>query len=235
MPSSPFVAFDAVDSVALPLSIEFFETYGLAGLHYGCGHHFAAAALNLDRRRYTAPSGARTGPDTLYRTGPGALFLQHDARDPLPIDDAVVSYVHSEHVLEHLSIKAARPWLAELRRVLRPGGVLRLTTPDLARYVRGYLDPEQAFYRRHSETLREERITLPEPMRPAWMLNQIFRFWEHRWIYDLDELRCLGVAAGFEPEAITRVAYRDGRDPRAWSLDQPRRQAESLYVELVKS
>ena len=111
---------------------------------------------------------------------------------------------------------------------------MRLTTPDLEIFVRGYLDPDGAFFRQHARTLGEERIELPQPMRRAWMLNQIFQFWEHRWLYDIDELRHLGVAAGFAESQITRAAFREGRDERAWSLDQARRRAESLYVELVK-
>ncbi len=234
MPAAPFVEFSVAATDALPLDRAFFERYALAGLQYGCGYCFAPNALNLDRRRYTSSSGAKTGSDTIYQIGPDALFLQHDARDALPIAEEVVAYIYSEHLLEHLSLKAARVWLAELRRVLQPGGVVRLTTPDLERYVRGYLEPDGAFYRAQTQTLREERIELPEPMRPAWMINQIFQFWEHRWIYDFEELRRLGLDAGFEADKISRSAFRQGRDERAWSLDQTRRSPESLYVELVK-
>jgi predicted SAM-dependent methyltransferase len=38
-------------------------------------------------------------------------------------------------MIEHLDRREARSFLAEARRVLRPGGVLRLAAPDLSRLV----------------------------------------------------------------------------------------------------
>src|SRR6185436_10066275 len=48
----------------------------------------------------------------------------------LPFADASVDWVVSIEVLEHLD--DARGWLAEVHRVLAPGGVVVLTTPQRA-------------------------------------------------------------------------------------------------------
>jgi 2-polyprenyl-6-hydroxyphenyl methylase/3-demethylubiquinone-9 3-methyltransferase len=50
-----------------------------------------------------------------------------DAEGPWPLDDASFDVVWAGEVLEHVADTSA--WLSELRRVLRPGGRLLLSTP----------------------------------------------------------------------------------------------------------
>src|SRR5260370_6290690 len=57
----------------------------------------------------------------------------------IPCASGSVSALYSSHMIEHLDRAGARAFLAEAKRVLRPGGVLRLAAPDLARLVRGYV------------------------------------------------------------------------------------------------
>jgi SAM-dependent methyltransferase len=50
---------------------------------------------------------------------------------PFPGGDASQDVVYADQVLEHMSgIDTARAWVAEARRVLRPGGVLFVVVPD---------------------------------------------------------------------------------------------------------
>jgi SAM-dependent methyltransferase len=50
---------------------------------------------------------------------------------PFPGRDASVDIVYGDQVLEHMSgIDAARAWVAEALRVLRPGGLLFVVVPD---------------------------------------------------------------------------------------------------------
>lgn len=66
--------------------------------------------------------------------------LAHDLATPLPFADDSFDAVYHSHVLEHLPREAASGFLAECRRVLRPGGVLRVAVPDLERLARTYLE-----------------------------------------------------------------------------------------------
>ena len=61
-----------------------------------------------------------------------------DLRKPLPLTDGSASVVYSEHFLEHLGADDARRFLAECRRVLRPGGLCHVVVPDAGRHVREY-------------------------------------------------------------------------------------------------
>jgi SAM-dependent methyltransferase len=50
---------------------------------------------------------------------------------PLPVDDASCDVLYADQVLEHMSgIDAARAWVGEALRVLRPDGVLFVVVPD---------------------------------------------------------------------------------------------------------
>lgn len=62
-----------------------------------------------------------------------------DARGPLPFEAGTVDAVYSSHVLEHLTPDDARLLLRDIKRVLKPGGVVRLVLPDLEEQARTYL------------------------------------------------------------------------------------------------
>ena len=59
------------------------------------------------------------------------------ARSKLPFASASVQMVYSEHMLEHMLPIAGggAQFLREAWRVLAPGGLLRIVTPDLAKYA----------------------------------------------------------------------------------------------------
>jgi SAM-dependent methyltransferase len=54
------------------------------------------------------------------------LDLRWDLRDPFPCDSDIVSLVYCEHALEHLEYDDAQRCIAEIFRVLAPGGRIRL-------------------------------------------------------------------------------------------------------------
>jgi predicted SAM-dependent methyltransferase len=56
-----------------------------------------------------------------------------------PIADSSVRACYSSHVLEHFSRSYAPRFLAEINRVLKPGGVVRIVVPDLEQIARNYI------------------------------------------------------------------------------------------------
>jgi predicted SAM-dependent methyltransferase len=170
--------------------------------------------------------------------GHGArYFLSHDALDPFPFVDGAFDVAYSEHFIEHVPPAAAVRWLREIRRLLRPGGFARLSTPDLRRYVAGYLDPDGPFFagrmRARSETGGIRESGLPDT--PAFMMNRIFMSYGHQWVWDLDELRAAAVEAGFDAGAVTECSFQEGRAPAVARMDRPERADESLYVEIART
>ena len=211
-----------------------FHALGVIGLHFGSGASFFPGWLNVDRMTVRDDAGRSSETDRVVRVGADAFYLEHADAGCLPIVDESLDRVYSEHVIEHLSPEEGIAWLREVRRMLRVGGLLRLSTPDLKRYVDGYGDPSDEFYSRHRRHLAEMNIR-DVPERRAWMINQIFRFWGHRWIYDFEELRFATVAAGFSPADVVKRTFRAGGDPEMCRLDHPIRSDESLYAEVRKT
>jgi predicted SAM-dependent methyltransferase len=124
-------------------------------------------------------------------------------------------------------------WLAEVRRILAPGGLLRITTPDLRAYAAGYLAEDEKFFARHRRRLSVMRVGPPMPDRRAFMVNQIFYLYGHRWIYDHDELRYTLTQAGYDPERFTAREFRDGHRQDVADLDTVFRSDETIYMEAM--
>jgi predicted SAM-dependent methyltransferase len=147
----------------------------------------------------------------------------------LPFDDGCLDWVYAEHLIEHVPFPAAVGWLAEVRRILAPGGLLRLSTPDLAIYVEGYAGG--GFFAKHRRRLAKVRLGPAMPERRAFMVNQIFYHFGHRWIYDAEELRYALGEAGFAAEKIAVRGFRSGAQPDVANLDTSVRSDESIHVE----
>ena len=118
-----------------------------------------------------------------------------------------------------------------MKRLLKPNGLIRVSTPDLEKYIRGYIDPDATFFKEHIRRLNAMGVQNVPPRR-AWLVNQIFRNWGHQHIYDFAELRFTAGLAGFPPELARKCTYRNGSTPELSSLDRDIRNDESLSVEL---
>jgi SAM-dependent methyltransferase len=59
---------------------------------------------------------------------PDVTFLDNDLAPPLPVADGFFDLVFCRSVFTHLSAEMHDRWIVDLRRVVRPGGVLILTT-----------------------------------------------------------------------------------------------------------
>ena len=59
---------------------------------------------------------------------PGTRFVENALNPPLPLPDAGFDVVYNFSVFTHLSAAVQQAWVAELRRVLKPGGLFICTT-----------------------------------------------------------------------------------------------------------
>lgn len=180
-------------------------------------------------------SGADTTlPGGIYRLDGKYLFTELDIKAGLPFESGCFDWVFAEHLIEHVPLDTGIEWLSEVHRVLSPGGLARITTPDLRKYADSYLSGG-GFFDDHRDRMLEVLAPAPAmPKRPAFMLNQIFSFYGHRWIYDFDELRYALVQAGFDPAGVRECAFRCGARPDVAALDQAVRSDETMYVEAAR-
>lgn len=101
--------------------------------------HSSAYILRVGLRKALRRSAPRADADSLYgQTNFQAFFYRNG--DPLPFPDGSVHFVYSEHFFEHLFFDEAVALLAECRRVLTRGGVVRTVVPDAD--LRTYEAPE---------------------------------------------------------------------------------------------
>src|ERR671915_1007 len=97
-------------------------------LHWGCGSWQPDGWINSDRKE-----------------GPG-IDISCDILDGLPLDTGSIDYAVSIHALEEVPYPDLVPVLKELRRVLKPNGVLRLSLPDLDAAIRAYLRKDYDYF-----------------------------------------------------------------------------------------
>lgn len=88
--------------------------------------------LGCGRRRHPDWTNCDLVPD-----GPDVLTV--DITQGLPFDAETCDAVYASHVLEHVAVGEACRFVAEIWRVLKPGGVVRLVVPDLEGIARAYL------------------------------------------------------------------------------------------------
>ena len=165
-------------------------------LHLGCGRRQVSGWLNVDVA------------DSEYDVDIAA------GRLPWATDsfDEVVA----QHVVEHLELMAELiPLLTELHRVMRPGGTIWLSCPDMEKVTRSYLEQgmanlwadkqtrwpgsnaEREGLRRRGAPPRYPHHLLDEVPR-VQMLNQFFHQWgEHKNLFDFDLLNWALTATGF--------------------------------------
>lgn len=137
-------------------------------LHLGCGSNVIPGWRNLDLE-------------------PVAGAERWDMRWGLPADPGTVDLIYTEHMIEHLTREDGLRLLQTCQKALRPGGVIRISTPDLTTLLAAYQRRDIGHYARVGW----------EPLTPAQMVNEGMRSWGHRYLYDYEDLSLLLVQAGF--------------------------------------
>lgn len=171
-------------------------------LHIGCGGHALPGWVNLDV--HPAP-------------------LCWNVQWGLPFADGAATHVFVSHLFEHLFFPHdAMAFLGELKRVLAPGGRVRLVVPDVAQLIDAYHRGDRAFFARRAAHWANARGDGPLL---AQFLNYAgagpdpgYLFEAHKFGYDFETLSHLLREAGFE--GVVRSGYMASADPALRLDDQ---------------
>jgi SAM-dependent methyltransferase len=145
-------------------------------LHVGCGRMRLEGWLNLDIQDLP-------GVDLVVDVSGGLHFEEVEA-------------VYAEHFLEHLDLDRAVAFLLDVHRCLRPGGVLRLSTPNL-----------DWVWETHYSLASDDDLRRLQGLR----LNRAFHGWRHRFLWNRPLLGDALAACGFRDLVWCRYG-ESGRD-----------------------
>lgn len=172
-------------------------------VHLGCGQNYLSGWVNVDADRKDEDR------------------IVWDLRNGLPFPDASCSAIFSEHLIEHISRPDAIGLLRECYRVLEPGGVVRMSTPDAEKYLRSYVGDGDFLQEIMNQRPAETKLDCINRMMREGGL--------HLWVYDGESLIALFREAGFEAACVRD--FSESGHPKMAGLDHPERRRESLYVE----
>lgn len=142
--------------------------------------------------------------------------LAMDLRWGLPFADGGVERVFLSHFLEHLSRREARRLLDEIRRVLSPGGAVRIVVPDFRRYAEAYVAGDREFFeeqRKHWPWAADMKTDLERILEYAAGADADPRSFmvPHRYGYDFETLALALREAGFS--RVEQSAFMSSRHP----------------------
>src|SRR3954447_16851462 len=144
-----------------PHIVAFVHSLGQAerALDVGCGDGRLTA--ELDALKLFAADVSRVALERARgRLGPDVQIVELDPDSPFPLEDSQFDLVLCAETLEH--VRDVQLFLSEVRRVLRPGATLAVTTPAHSRFtglkllVRGFengfdpLSPHLRFFSKRS-------------------------------------------------------------------------------------
>jgi len=204
----------------------------MTGLHVGCGARVEQGWINID----------------LEPSAPGVKAV--DVTKGLPFESDSIDFVYSEHFLEHLTRVDAERFLNDAWRVLKPGGAIRISTPDMEALAELYLEALK-FNRPESwgtaELMAKGKISArgidhwADPLKffapvgwiprdPSDLINGGSRMWGHLHIWDAPALTGTLLALGFD---LVGTAPH-GRSRYPGMLTEGRPSLRDLIVEAQK-
>lgn len=192
-------------------------------LHVGCGNILLPGWLNIlfeKREEYGR---------IIHRNG--TLFLNYNLLKEWPFVESSVSYITGSHFIEHLDLNQGMRFTRECFRILKKGGVIRLSCPDLEVYATNYVKRNRAFF--DNPLIREwccfkNAVTFGE----IFIAKAYDSGGSHKWFYDFESLKHILETAGFKN--VKRVGRLEGQTPDLEKIEPDRRELETVYVEAVK-
>lgn len=216
------------------LTEEFLEKH-IANLYMdklviGCGKEPKSGWINSD---YVS-EGRTQYVEAIKKAG--HTFRDINAAEPLPFNDNELSFIFSEHVLEHLPEEVGKFFLQEAYRVLKPGGVIRTVVPDRDfflglkdddEYVKLYID-----YCKKKELLDVKHFSGIASLVQSRSLS--IKVSGHHWVPNLDMLINQHTQAGFKSYKVCEYFKSSHKELKNLEVNSRMRILESIILECTK-
>lgn len=207
-------------------------------INVGCGMNILPGAINIDNspsvriakhkllRKLIRPFMNKSQSEYLDFAIRNNI-IQGDAKS-LPCMDNSIDVIYTSHMIEHLDLPTMNTFVSECHRCLKPGGILRIVTPDLDILFDHYLKTKDAIdFAQRSTFYRSSGRQLKERLRVAISGDR-----EHKIIYNKETLSDYLVKHNFVnveclPAGQTNIPFETG-------IDLYWREKDSIYVEARK-
>lgn len=144
-----------------------------------------------------------------------AVYL--NAGRKFPIQNNTIDFIFSEHIFEHLDFSQALNMLSESYRTLKPGGVLRIATPNmqflLNLYLQNNTEPNVWYIDWSAKTFLPDIYPLfkGDDVLNIFVINNFFRDWGHQIIHTQNSLT----------KMMLTVWFKDVREAQIWESSFP--------------
>jgi predicted SAM-dependent methyltransferase len=135
-----------------------------------------------------------------------------DATKRFPYPDDTFDRIFTEHMIEHITYEEGQRMLAECYRVMKPGGRLRVSTPDLewlTSLTTGQIPGDRLKLTADYIVWACTNFNPAEPVLPETVVNNFVRAWGHQYIYTHYVLAAQLDNLGFKNQVWRRVGESD--------------------------
>ena len=174
-------------------------------LNWGCGEEGEPGWINSD-----------------IKEGPG-IDISCNILEGLPLESDSLDYIVSIHALPMIPYPDVVSVLEELRRVLKPGGVLRLSLPDLDKGIRAYQQNERDYFFIPDDETKSISGKL---------IVQLIWYGYSRTLFTYEFAEELLRKAGYK--MVRHCGYKETYSPFSEIVSLDNRERESFFVEAVK-
>jgi predicted SAM-dependent methyltransferase len=195
-------------------------------LHLGCGRNLLSGWINTDNHNLSQKHQNFLRTHTIHL----------DITEHFELESNSIDYVFSEHVIEHITYRDAVNMLTESYRVLKPGGKIRISTPDLNFLIEMYVKPRTELIDSYIQ-YSINQYSLPGPY-DTFVINNFVRDWGHEFIYDKKTLTHAVESIGFTNVTWHNISESD--DEHFRNLEDASRlpagflQLEKMTMEAIK-
>ena len=158
------------------IDVSFYEkTYGLESVrekrfyNIGAGSFAHPCWTNIDHKS-----------DWYAKHHNDVSFLEYDilAKEPLPLKNDSAELVYTSHTIEHITDDGVLHLFSEVNRVLKGGGIFRITAPNIDLHYQAYLRNDRHFFywaKNYDKVNQYSKVHLNQPLSQA-STQQLFLY-----------------------------------------------------------